>query len=322
LFAAIVGLPALGGYATAVAFARRGRTSAARACVLGGASVTAIVFPLASGWHGGSDRGRLMVSVVEAALLTAAVVASLPRHGPGIRQSSWSEQERAVAMVLLLVPLAQAAGTNVPLPYVAFECLALWVAVVLMVSSRREPSAVREVALRTNLVVLVASAALIAGTTTLMTPFKTTGFRSDSVPVSGLGGVRVDPTSARRYRSLEHALGPYVTRGVTPVFALNRAAGLTYLLGGVPLGSTWTDAVSQPRTAAILDLDCARGHVDPDTPPVLLLDRQPDPLVVSALNRCGVDYPEGFRRLAVPHGPPGLRVYVARGVRTPAQAAG
>jgi hypothetical protein len=91
-------------------------------------------------------------------------------------------------------------------------------------------------------------------------------------------------------------------------------AGLTYLVGGVPLGSTWTDAVSQPRTAAILDLACENTDVDASTPAVLFLDREPDPLVVHALQRCGVDYPSGFRRLAVPQGPPGLRVYVPRAV--------
>ena len=61
------------------------------------------------------------------------------------------------------------------------------------------------------------------------------------------------------------------------MLALDQLAGLTYLVGGVPMGSTWTDAVSPRRTAGILALACRNGDVDPTLPPVLLLDRPLDP---------------------------------------------
>jgi hypothetical protein len=95
------------------------------------------------------------------------------------------------------------------------------------------------------------------------------------------------------------------------MFTVGRIAGLTYLLGGVPIGPTWTDASHPQVLADTLDLACRNGDV-PRQPPVLLLDREPDPLVVSALTGCGFDFPAGYRSLPVPGGPPGVRVFVPR----------
>ena len=130
--------------------------------------------------------------------------------------------------------------------------------------------------------------------------------------VANLGGLRLSPATAREYAVLEHAVAPYIGRGVTPVLTLDRLAGLTYLLGGVPMGSTWTDPWSMPRTAGILELACHNGDVDRERTPVLILDRDLDPAVMVALRRCGFDYPSDFRRLATPGAPPGLQVYVPR----------
>ena len=47
----------------------------------------------------------------------------------------WPTASRVV--VVLGVPFLQAAGTNVPLLYVAAECLAMWVALVLMLADPR-----------------------------------------------------------------------------------------------------------------------------------------------------------------------------------------
>jgi hypothetical protein len=156
---------------------------------------------------------------------------------------------------------------------------------------------------------LIVAVAAIAGTTTMMSPFKTTGYRSDTTSVGALG-VRLPPGVARQYAALQRSLAPYVTPGATPVFTLDERAGLTYLLGGVPMGSTWTDSGTPERTAGILELACHNGDVDRTRPPVLLFNRTPDPAVVRALGVCGFAFPRDFRALHVAGGPPGIRVYV------------
>jgi hypothetical protein len=212
-------------------------------------------------------------------------------------------------VALLVVPLLQAAGTNVPLLYVAAECVALWVALCLMVTARPTCPGYVRTAVLVDLGVLVVATAMIAGSTTLLSPFKTASVREATTLVPQLG-VRLDPPTARQYDALATALAPYVVAGRTPVLTLDQLAGLTYLLGGVPAGSTWTDAASPSRTAGILRMACDHGDVR--SAPVLVVDRPVDPGLQRALAGCGFDYPAGYRPLAVPSGPPGLRVFVPR----------
>jgi hypothetical protein len=308
LGAAIFALPLLGGYVLARRASARGEERGARWWLLGAAVVTAGVLPFLVGWHGGSDRGRAVVAIALAGLLAALVVAlvpptrgPLPGHGTG----------RAVVVVLLLVPVLQAVGTNVPLIYVTVECVAMWMALLLLLVAHLEPSHVAVSAVLADLAVFVVGTALVAGSTTLVDPFNAGDVGEDTVRVPGLG-VRVAPDLAREYGALTTALGPYVERGVTPVLALDQKAGLTYLVDGVPAGPTWTDRASPARTAGILALACRNGDVSADQRPVLILDRRPDPALTQAMTSCGFDYPAAYRRLPVPDGPPGLTVLVPR----------
>ena len=303
----VFALPLVGAYVTALRASARGREGVARLCVVAGALVTGVVIPLACGWHGGGEKGRVMVAVALAALITALIASGVFR-GPG-RSSQWTV-ERQVLGVLSVVPVLQALGTDVPLIYVVAECLVMWVATVFIVVSRSARAPVSLFTVETSLILCMVTVAMLAGTTTLLSPFKTTGVSSDTVAVADLGGVRVSPSTAHEYAALEEALAPYVQRQVTPVLTLDRLAGLTYLVGGVPMGSTWTDASTPARTAAILDLACRGGDVERRHPPVLIFDRAPDDLLLGALHRCGFDYPADFRQLKVLGIPPGLRVFV------------
>jgi hypothetical protein len=309
LASVLFALPLVAGYALAVHLAALGRERTARWFVIAGVCATGVVIPLMAGWHGGSDKGRVMVAVALAGLLSAVVAAGLPRTPAAVRAPGRTT-ERLVVGVLLLVPVLQAAGTNTPLIYVSSECLALWVAVVLIVVSRAARPAISAFAVDANLVLCVVAVALLGGTTTLVSPFKTTGVSSDTVPVSSLGGVRLAPAEAHEYGALEDAVAPYIQRGVTNVLTLDQLSGVAYLVGGVPMGSVWTDAVSPRRTAGILSLACRNGDVDRRQPPVLIVDRDLDAYVIEALRGCGFEYPSDFRQLEVPGGPPGLRVFV------------
>jgi hypothetical protein len=307
LFGALVfGLPLLVALVVAKNLVLRHRNDAARRWLFGAGAFTSVILPFAVGWHGGSERGRVLVGIALAGLIVAGLAGVLSRPGslPG------AVHGRLVAVVLFLVPLAQAAGTNVPLLYVAAECVAMWVALVVMPVARAYSPRVVTTAVTVNLAVLVVATAMIAGSTTLQDPFKTTGLSEDTALVPALG-VRVSTATAGQFAALRRALDPYVVPGVTPMITLDQKAGLTYLLDAVPAGSTWTDAVNPTWTAGILELACDNGDVA-DATPVLLLDRKVDRSLAQAMQHCGFDYPGDFRRLAVPGGPPDLTVYVPR----------
>jgi hypothetical protein len=306
--ATVFALPLFGAHLLARRSSDRGDERGARWWLLGGAVLTAGVLPFLVGWHGGSDRGRALVAIALGGLLAALVIGLLPpARGPlpggGIG--------RAVAVVLLLVPVAQAAGTNVPLIYVSVECVAMWMALILMLVAHLDSSHVAVTAVLADLAVFVVVTALLVGSTTLVDPFNAGRFGDDTARVPGLD-VRVAPDLADQYRALTDALAPYVVRGSTPVLAFDQKAGLTYLLGGVPVGPTWTDRASPRGTAGILALACRNGDASADRPPVLIVDRSPDPELRRTMATCGFDFPAAYRRLPVPDGPPGLTVLVPR----------
>jgi hypothetical protein len=303
--ALLVGLPLLAALFAARAAERRGGDRRADASLVSAAVLTTLVLPFVLGWHGGGDRGRVVVAVALAGLIAAALAAVLSHPGslPG------GSEGRLLAVVLVVVPVLQAAGTNVPFLYVVAGCLAMWVALVLMLVTRAGSPRWACTAVLVDLAVLVVATAMIAGSTTLMSPFKTASVSEATTLVPQLG-VRLDPPTARQYDALGTALAPYVVAGQTPVLTLDQLAGLTYLLGGVPAGSTWTDAASPSRTTGILRMACDRGDVR--SAPVLVVDRPVDAGLARALAGCGFDYPADYRPLAVPSGPPGLRVFLPR----------
>ena len=305
--AVMLGLPLIGALVLAVFLARHGHDDMARRCLLAAAVFTAVILPFAVGWRGGDQRGRVVVVVALAGLIVAALAGT--RSGPGLMRGPG--QARHVGVVLFVVPLAQAAGTNVPLLYVGGECLAMWVALVLMlVAGADRPELVRT-AVVANLGVLIVAVAILAGTTTLRDPFKTTGVSEDTVPDRALG-VRLSTGTVRQYDALESALRSHIVRDRTPMITLDQLAGITYLLGGVPAGSTWTDAVSPTRTAGILELACRNGDVPTKRMPVLIFNRTPDDHLAKAMRSCGFGSVDDYRRLNVRGGPPGLSVFVFR----------
>lgn len=311
LAALVAAVPMVAGYLVAVRFAQRGESRLAGGSILGGV-ITTGMFPLAVWRHGGTDPRLVMITILLAALICAVVAATgsisrRPRFGR-------PNAETGVLIVLLVVPVAQAAGTNVAWLYVALECLAMWVAIVLILVSRRPPARVVAFGVSTYLAVLVMMVALVSGTMTLFSPFKTTGAGADTVLVAELNGLRLAPEAARQVAALRSVLGPYVVPGTTPFLSLDELAGLTYQLGGVPVGSTWNDA-SADRTAGILRLACRNGDVDPARAPIVIARHAPDPKVAAALRYCGFDYPSAYQPLAVPGGPVGVQVLVPREAR-------
>lgn len=303
--AVLIGLPLFVGLAAARAAVRRADDAAALRWLVGTAVLTTLALPFLLGWRGGGGHGRALVGIAIAALACAIVAAVASAPSLVLRTGT----DRVAAAVLILVPVLQAAGTNLPFLYVAAECLAMWVALVLLLGVRAAPPRVAGAAVLINLMVVVVATSMISGTTTLMSPFETTSWRDSTARVPQLG-LRVAPTTARQYDALVTALGPYVDEGSTPVITLDQKTGLTYLLGGVPAGSTWTDAATAARTAGLLELACRHGDLSGTREPVLVVDRAVDPALARAMTQCGYHYPDGYRRLDVVGGPPGVRVLV------------
>jgi hypothetical protein len=304
LGALAAGLPLLVGFVVGRVADRRGHPGRAVAWLLSGAVLT-MVFPFAVGWRGGRDYGPAMVAAAFGGLALAIVVAGTLRSA----RPRLDLVPRLVLVVLLTVPLLQAAGTNIPVFWVAGTCLALWAALALMLVSGTAVPRFATTSALTGLAVLVLATAMVSGSTTVMTPFKTSSLTDDTVRVPELG-VSLDPETAGQDAALVAALRPYVVPGRTPVITLDRKAGFVYLLGGVPLGSPWTDAASLSRTAGIIELACRDGDVPAGRAPVLIVDRAVDPALEKALAGCGFRYPADYRVLAVPTGPPGVRVLV------------
>ena len=213
--AVVFAVPLVAAYAGATRLATHGHQRSAKWCVLGGGFVVGVVIPVAVGWHGGRGDG-VMVAVAMGALVGSLIAAVVPRV-PSVRVPRRQRvSERWVMAVLVGVPVLQAAGTNVSIVYVSAECLALWIALVPLIVSRAPRSRISVFAVETNLIVCVSAVALLAGSTTLLSPFNTTGVSSDTVRVADLGGQRLAPTTAREYAVLEQAVAPYVERAVTP----------------------------------------------------------------------------------------------------------
>jgi hypothetical protein len=276
------------------------RPRAALALVIVGAVTTGATLPVIAGWRGGSTHGKVMVAVVLAAVLAALVPALRPTTGRG-----WG-----MVVVLFAVPFAQAGGSAVPLPHLAVECLSLWVALVLLLTYLAPRPRWTMQAVWANLAVATVAVAAIAGSTTILTPFNTDGYSDDTATVPALG-LQLSPTTAGEYAALRKALAPYVIRDETPMLTLDRKAGLTYLLGGVPLGSTWTDPDTWRRTGQLIRLDCRRRD-EPPAPPVLVVERPLDAPLIAALESCGTTYPDDYRELDVPDGPDDIRILVPR----------
>jgi hypothetical protein len=303
LGAAVIGAPLWAGLIAARRVDHL-RPGVARLWLVGG-GILALVLAVVVGRGGGVTRIWCFLGLVLAGLVAAALGALLSgrRPLPGERSGRW------VAAVLFLVPVFQTVGSNVAPLYVIDECLAMWVGLVLMLAAQAPSDGLAREAVLVNLAVVVVATAVIAGQSTVLSPFKTSPLPDDTAAVPGLG-LRVAPARAQQYAALRTALAPYVVKDTTPVLTLDQLAGLAYLVGGVPAGSTWTDQWTPSRTAGILELACRRGDLPPERPPVLIVDRAVHAAVAAAMARCGFPFPQGYRRLDLPGGPPDVSAWV------------
>jgi len=288
--------------------------------ILGAMALLGVALPLAAGWRGGGSHGRAAFAAVTGALFIACAAGLVGRGLLGRRRvaregdAGTRAPATPVICCLVILPVLQALGTSIPLVYEAFECLALWVAgLILLISGPFALPALRFLA-SSALATAIGVSCVLAGTTTLLTPFKTSGYAASTASLPGAPDIRISPPVAAEYNAVITALTPYLDpTSPSPFYALDRLSGLVYLIGGEVIGSPWTDASDPDRSATLLALACHRGDVDRARPPVVLADRPIDVASMAALKSCGFPFPSGYVQVPVVGGPAGLRIWVPRG---------
>lgn len=238
--------------------------------------------------------------------VTGSAGSSLTRRGG----RSW-----AVLAMLVLLPIAQAGGSNTGLLGMAIDSLAAWVAVAIAIVTGLEaaPATARWLtgAVTAGIVVMTVS---IAATGLWINPYLTAGRRDTTASVSGvpaMAGIRVDPRTARFYTDLHERLRPWIEPSGRAVMAFDQIAGLVLLLDGRPVGEAWTGVGDPVRTAASMRRECLGPHRWwGDRAPVLLFNRPVTDTERETLRICGYDFATDYRLLAPKEQLNGIEVYV------------
>jgi hypothetical protein len=255
------------------------------------------------GWQGGPANALAYTTAVLALVITSTLA--------GVRLRTPPRSELGPLLMLAVIPLSQALGTNNHLWMIAGNAFGAWFALLVWFAARstaRPASALVTWLASGSIVVLVA---VIVCTGLLIHPYRTTGYSQDTATVPGLVSLRISPPVARQYTAVRRALRPHLnTTGPTPIFAFDRMSGLVLIVGGIAAGELWNG--TDRRAGTVLKRACEQGEVSRANPPILLLKRDLGPHAVEALTACGLKFPSDFDELRLRRGPPGLRIYVPR----------
>jgi len=231
-----------------------------------------------------------------------------------LRREGW----RGAAMVLLLIalPLTQAAGTGNPIYYMAFNCFAPGAALIIFVLTGIEgaPRVARALTAVAAAGAVVMSAA-IGADGLLVHPYGVTGAGFKTVAVSGVPALRsvtLPPSTAADYSRLHRVLEPYLTPGGgTYMMGFDQMSGVIFALDGRFVGEAWYSAASRKRAAVGIRAACPDGKGPWGTrPPILFFNRAISRTEIDVLKACGLDFARDYRQLDDPTQTMGFRFYV------------
>lgn len=283
--------------------------------------IAAVVVPTASllffaGWRGGTPHGKAPIAAMIGALLTIVVIGFLNSDLSRVRNAFATRETRnstVLLIALLALPVLQALGASSPILYLGLECMAMWMAVSITLATGSFNRPLLRDTVWTCICSTIVIASTFAGSTAMLTPFKTSGFKESTSQIPGIPELRVDDVAASQFQAVTRVLAPFIQPGSrTPFYTLDELSGLVYILGGRVIGTPYTNASAPNRSAAILALACRRGDVDSSRPPILLLNRAIDQESSSALMECGFAFPAKYREISIPGGPRGLTAWVPR----------
>lgn len=291
-----------------------GGTAASKGWYVLPVAVSAAALPLLAGWRGGGAHGRAAIAAIIAALLMAFVAWALNlAHAPWRTLQNCEHSTFYVPFTLAILPILQGLGASIPLLYSALACMALWVSLAIIFASGPVWRPPMRWMTWTSIAACICVAAALGGSTTLLTPFKTSGFSASTETLTGVSELQVSRELAAQSLALKRALAPYVQgTSRTQYYTLDQLNGYVYILGGKVIGSPYTSASAPERSADILAFACRRGDVDFSRPPILLLNRVIDPASSDALAGCGFAFPQTYREIPIPGGPDGVTAWVPR----------
>jgi hypothetical protein len=207
-----------------------------------------------------------------------------------------------VFLMLVALPIAQAAGTGNPVHYLAMTGLGLWMAASIMVLTGFDVSAhAPRTLVAGTLAVLVVATSAIAFDGLWNRPYRTTGHDASNTAaadVPALSSVHLDRTTARTYADLHALLRQYVEPAGRAMMGFDGLAGVVLMLDGRPVGEAWYSGSIPSRSAAGIRRACENGH--PwwgDREPLVFFNRPETRRERVVLRGCGLSLRDDYRLL-------------------------
>ncbi|HZX04457.1 hypothetical protein [Kribbella sp.] len=310
--------------ATAVAVVGRWRSVRIVAAVL------AVAGFAVSAWRVIADEGALggpaHIYKYPTTLLGAVLVAVVAAAGAliawraGVTECSRLCRENTrtwvILVLLFVIPIVQAFGTNTPLYTIGFNAFAAWTALTIAILTGIWPTpVVARAILGATLAASLVATGTIAYTGLTKYPYRSVPTSQLTVAASqpALAGLRLAPKAEQNYGRLKKALAPYLIPGGRPILALDKMAGLVLMLGGRPLGEAWIAPKEQDRTVAGVEEACRTQR--PSRKPLIIANRSISDKDITALRACGLDFGADYVLLAPPRQTIGLQVWVPKAER-------
>ncbi|HPZ49492.1 MAG TPA: hypothetical protein PLA44_06505 [Propionibacteriaceae bacterium] len=225
--------------------------------------------------------------------------------------------EVAVVLLLVLLPVLQAAGTGNPILYLAVSCYAPWLALVIWVWSgiSVESTWAAWVCAAAIAVLMVSSSTAAAVTGTWYVPYRTTPASGTTAAVRDvpvLTSIRLDPSVAAEVAAYVEALRPWTREPGRRMMAFDELAGWVLVVNGRTVGEAWYSALDPERTALGIEAACRESGPLTSEKPIILFNRAPIASDDRALRACGLDRDKDYRKLDAVPPALGLVVFVPK----------
>ncbi|GAA1926250.1 hypothetical protein [Nocardioides marmoribigeumensis] len=286
--------------------------------LLGVPATLVLCFPSTAGVPGVGATGLdTLISALAALCAVAAVgTVSLRRsRRMAVRLQDFQPmrlEDSVILWALCGLPLAQAAGSNNPVLYVALAGFPFWVACLALQLARSRERALAWTLAASALGWAVTVAAVAGALGTMLAPYRTAGFAEADTSIAGEGpaeGLRVSAAEAARVHRVREALDGIDVAG-RPMIVYDELAGLTWLLGGEPVGEAWFGSDNPRRSAAAVASACQNGNPWGTRQPVIIFSRTPTRQDLQGLAACDIDLRRNYLQKSVSGWSPVLRVYV------------
>ncbi len=248
------------------------------------------------GFKGGSGHlavnilGPIALTVTAVTVLVASQIADRTPEPDNVRH----HPDAPVIGMLLLLPLAQAAGTNNGILFTATNAFGAWACVIVLVAvtsgTRWKSSPPRTTVGAALLVGLLILAAAVGQSGSWDYPYRSAPARygSTKTDLPALSSLHLAPPIAAGFDSLGQHLEPWIRPEGRRILAFDEMAGVVFALDGRPVGEAWLSSGAPGRNAAGIRWACRDG-VPWQRAPLVITRRALTTDETDALEVCGVD---------------------------------